>query len=167
MVGFKSMAGAVFSSFLLKIRISCPGRVLGCLLGCFLEAFEHPLGHLGTPLGTLWDALGSLWTPFGSPWDHFGTTLAPMGRFWVPLEVNFARIYNLFDILGPKIIQGIKKATFLKVLGCISSSPSSSSASVKIGSRSIVDQFKIDSRSARDRLDIDSVLIRVSRSIQD
>ena len=90
------MVFITFSRHLLEIRVSflgsCPGGVSGRLPGCFLEAFGHPLVHLGTPLGTLWDALGSLWTPFGSPWGHFGTTLAPMGCFWVPLELNFARI---------------------------------------------------------------------------
>ena len=70
------MVFTTFSRHLLEIRVSflgsCPGGVSGRLPGCFLEAFGHPLGHLGTPLGTLWDALGFLWTPFGSPWGHFG-----------------------------------------------------------------------------------------------
>ena len=61
------MVFTTFSRHLLEIRVSflgsCPGGVSGRLPGCFLEAFGHPLVHLGTPLGTLWDPLG---TPLGT-----------------------------------------------------------------------------------------------------
>ena len=110
--GSKHCTGAVFSHFLMKIRVSflrsCPGGVLGCLPGCFFETFGHPLGHFGTPLGVLWDTLGPLWATFWSPWGHVGTILAPRGCSWVPLEVNFVRILNIFVFWAPKLVPGIK-----------------------------------------------------------
>ena len=80
------MVFTTFSRHLLEIRVSflgsCPGGVSGRLPGCFLEAFGHPLGHLGTPLGTLWDTLGLPWAPFGPLLGHLGVTLAPLWRPW-------------------------------------------------------------------------------------
>ena len=58
--GSKSIAEAVFSHFLREMKFLVQVRVLeglGWFWECFRKVFWEPLGHLGTPWGSLWAVL--------------------------------------------------------------------------------------------------------------